>query len=135
MTPAQIFHNARFGSKPTLLLAAVLLAALGGCQTAAERPAIALIDPVKPAPVPVPTVAPVNMRDVTWKVYNVAQLETLIAEQKAKGDTKFVLMALTPKGYENLSLNLSDLERYIREQKQVTLYLKRTLDARSAPSK
>lgn len=134
MTRDQIIHAARFGGKPTLLLGAILLGALGGCQTAApDRPSVALIEPARPAPVPVPTVAPVTMRDVTWKVYNVAQLEALIAEQKRKGDTTFVLMALTPKGYQNLSLNLSDLERYIREQKQVTLYLKKTLNDRSKP--
>jgi hypothetical protein len=130
MTRNDLIHAARTTSKPGLLLAMLCASLLGACQTTQPQP----VAEISYAPVPVPAIAPVNMRDVSWKVYNVAELEKLVAEKKAKPEEKFVLIAVTPKGYENLSLNLTDLERYIREQKKVVYYLKKTIDDRAMPN-
>lgn len=35
---------------------------------------------------------------------------------------QLAIIALTVRGYENLALNISELERYIRQQKQVIVY-------------
>jgi len=37
-------------------------------------------------------------------------------------DGQLAIIALTVRGYENLSLNVSELERYIRQQKEVIVY-------------
>jgi len=37
-------------------------------------------------------------------------------------DGKLAIIAMTVRGYENLSLNVSELERYIRQQKEVIVY-------------
>jgi hypothetical protein len=35
---------------------------------------------------------------------------------------EFVVMALTPQGYENMAYNLQEIRRYIRQQKEIILY-------------
>jgi len=35
---------------------------------------------------------------------------------------KLAVIAMTVRGYENLALNVSELERYIRQQKEVIVY-------------
>jgi hypothetical protein len=108
-----------------LILALILTLSVAGCQTAEQAA------PPQLAAVPVPKPAPVTMRDVKWKVYNVKELEKLIAQAKKNGtDKQLALVTLTPKGYENLSMNLSELERFIREQKEVVVFLKDVVDSR-----
>ena len=41
-------------------------------------------------------------------------------EKMLGGD--FVVMALTPQGYENMAYNLQEIRRYIRQQKEIILY-------------
>lgn len=79
---------------------------------------------------PIPQATPVVLKDVQWKVYNRDALIELVEQLKKDGNKSIVIFALTPKGYENLSSNMIELERYIKEQKEVTLFLKNTLDGR-----
>ena len=102
--------------KLILLLGIVLLTS--GCQgvrifaTPPEEPIV-----IHPPPPPA-----VVMRDVEWTVYNRERLEELLAENPNK---EIVLITLTPRGYENLSLNIADVLRYVREQKEIILYYRR----------
>ena len=41
-------------------------------------------------------------------------------------DVQFI--ALTPTGYENLSLNMSDITRYIKQQRRVVIYYQNITD-------
>ena len=41
-------------------------------------------------------------------------------EKELGGD--FVIMAITPKGYENMAYNLQEIKRYINQQKEIILY-------------
>lgn len=60
----------------------------------------------------------VTMREVKWKV-----LTPEIAERMLETDKdKFVFIALTPDHYENLSLNMQEIIRYMKEQKQIIFY-------------
>ncbi|RYF04444.1 MAG: hypothetical protein EOO77_29645 [Oxalobacteraceae bacterium] len=108
-----------------ILILSLLGLALAGCQSTQQATMPAL------AAVPVPTPQPLVLRDVKWKVYNVRDLEALIAKQKRDGtDKQFAIIAVTPKGYQNLALNLSELERFIREQHEVIVFLKNVADSR-----
>jgi hypothetical protein len=108
------------------ILAMLLALSVAGCQNSQQ------VAPMQLAAVPVPTPQPVVMRDVKFKVYNVKELEKLIATAKKNGtDKQLSVIAMTPKGYQNLALNLNELERYIREQKEVVVYLKNVSDSRS----
>jgi hypothetical protein len=108
-----------------LIFVVLLMFVLTACETTRQQQ-IMLISP------PVPKPAPVVMRNVEWKVYNLPELERLVAELRERNDGDFVIIALTPRGYENLGVNLIELERYIREQEEVVVFLKNILDAREA---
>jgi len=64
---------------------------------------------------------PVDMPDVEWFVINEDNLEESIARIKEAGGVA-AFMAITPKGYENLSLGISDIRRYILQQKEIIAY-------------
>lgn len=109
--------------KKLITLSALL--AIAGC--AAAPPA------VLPVVTKMPQVSyqkpqPVVMRPTTWSVYTKNNIQKLQADLEANGGT---IIALTPQGYKNLATNLLELQRYIDEQKAVTIYLVREINQRS----
>ena len=78
---------------------------------------------------------PVSMNHVEFYVVNEENLQDVIALVK-KHQGEFVVMAFTPKGYENMSLNLKELQRYLREQKSIIIYYEKFLyDKKKEPKK
>jgi hypothetical protein len=75
--------------------------------------------PVAPTVIHPPIPAQLQMREVKWTVFNRAKLEKLLADFP---NQEIVLFALSAKGYENLSLNMSEVVRYLKEQKGVIVY-------------
>lgn len=63
--------------------------------------------------------AQLSMRRVEWTVFNRAKIEKLLADYP---NQEVVLFALSAKGYENLSLNMAEVIRYLKEQKNVIIY-------------
>ncbi|RYD85370.1 MAG: hypothetical protein EOP84_02675 [Verrucomicrobiaceae bacterium] len=109
-----------------LMIVAACAVALGACQTknSAPMPQLSAVQAPKPRPV--------KLRDVKWKVYNAAQLQKLIDDAKKNGTEKqVVLVALSPDGYENLSYNMLELERFIKDQKASLVYLQDTINGRA----
>jgi hypothetical protein len=49
-------------------------------------------------------------------------LEQKIYEVEKELGGDFVIMAITPKGYENMAYNLQEIKRYINQQKEIILY-------------
>lgn len=96
-----------------IVIALVLSVLLGGCTSSidvqnqeSERITLNLPDP-----------KPVNMRDLDWTVITSKEdyeetIRALIEENKS-----VALFVLTEDGYENLSLNMQELRRYIIGQK------------------
>ena len=68
--------------------------------------------------------AQLSMRKVDWTVFNRAKIEKLLADYP---DQEIVLFALSAKGYENLSLNVAEIIRYVKEQKNVIIYYREIL--------
>lgn len=62
------------------------------------------------------------MRKVEWKVLTKNELITLLADLEKNPDPNFALFALTPKGFENLSSNLIEINRFMQEQNEVIQY-------------
>jgi len=56
-------------------------------------------------------------------------IEQKIAEVEKRLGGDFVVMAITPKGYENMSANLQDIKRYIKQQKEIILYYREATGA------
>ena len=63
------------------------------------------------------------MHPITFKVVNKDNIDSFIQTlSKAQGTSNPVFIAITTKDYENLSLNLADLRRYIEDQQSVIIY-------------
>lgn len=102
--------------------------ALAACSTTGGT---IVAEPVKPVlihPAPPPSM---TMRKLEWKVYNRQQLEQLL--NSTTGEV--IIVGLTPKGYENLTVNMQEIIRYIREQKEVIIYYRKTYPTEDAPEK
>lgn len=71
-----------------------------------------------------PTVArpkPINLTDTRLYVVNQDNLEEFLKEfEEVNGNRAFV--AFSVKDYENLSLNIAELRRYIKQQGEIILY-------------
>lgn len=96
-----------------ILFLAPLAALLAACQSAPtvvsnpvlqDRPKMTVISP-----------APANQTPVNWIVINKDNAAEKIAElERTQGVV--ALFALTPQGYQNISMNVSELRRYIQQQ-------------------
>ena len=62
-----------------------------------------------------------DLSDVDWYVVTERNMEEFLGKfEKDNGD--IVFMAISVRGYENISLNLADLRRYILQQKEIIIY-------------
>ena len=93
------------------------LAACGGTQSIQVETA-----PVKPQiiqPEPPPPIRPIPVEfKVVSKNNQSAQMKLLLADSDA-------FIALTTKDYENLSLNMADITRYLKQQQGIIDYYKK----------
>jgi hypothetical protein len=71
----------------------------------------------------------ISMQDVTWFVITKENYEEAVerVEELLGGD--FVVIALTPTGYESMAYNLQEIRRFIRQQKEIILYYRAATDA------
>lgn len=98
-----------------LLMAILTSILLSGCN------GVKLLDIISsPAPTIIqqpPAPRAVIMRPIKWKVLNAEILKELL-----KNNENVQFIALTSAGYENLSLNMAELRRYMQQQKQIIIY-------------
>lgn len=104
-----------------VIVAAAL--ALAGCQTTKE-PVTAVVT-VEKAPLVVPNVDNIKIQDVDWYVIKRdAKSDQEGSPEQAFGKSHSdSLLAITPRGYENLAVNQANLVKIIRQyQAQVSAY-------------
>jgi len=97
-----------------------------GCLTlclisACSKPVQEIKISAKPVDKPelvLPYADPIKARDVEWVIITPDNYEEVFNELAKKGQP-IVLFGLTDKGYENLSLNLSDIRAYIQQQQAI----------------
>jgi len=72
----------------------------------------------------VPRPKPINLSKIKWYVVTKKNFKAFTARYRKEtgGDT---YLAISTKSYENLSLNLAELKRYIKDQKQIIIYYER----------
>lgn len=77
---------------------------------------------------------PVEMPGVEWYVVNADNIDQFL--ERIKNDVgEVVFIAVTPKGYENLSLGIADLRRFILQQREIIVYYEQQLAPKEeAPS-
>ena len=109
----------------------MMLACLAACSSAGDiritsRPVE--IDIARTADPNGVQMLPVNFRVVTRETLS-SFMEEL---SRTQGNASPVFIAMTARDYENMSLNLSDLRRYIEQQQAVIVYY-RQMTARLPP--
>ena len=111
------------------ILLILLLATCNGCALLGNDPYVPEVKPVevvtitKPAAVyhpPLPN--KVNTKPVEWTVLTPAIMsENLTDLEKGEAPTN-VYYGISPTGYENLSVNMAELKRYIRQVLSIVDY-------------
>lgn len=97
---------------------------LSACATPNVEPVTAVevrtVEVKRPAPI-VPNVDQLNLRAVKWIVITPENIDQKFSEIQ---EGELVFFALTRQGYENLSLNLSDVRANIEQYKKIVAVYK-----------
>lgn len=103
--------------KYVLLASVVFLSACGSKEEIAVEPIVEVrtIEVQRPAPI-VPSVDQLTLRPIDWIIITPENAEEKFA-QITNGE--LVLFAVTSQGYENMSLNLSDIRSMIQQQQRI----------------
>ena len=67
------------------------------------------------------------MSKVEWYVVTEDNVDIFFNELKKEQSGVIVFFAITPKDYENLSINLSDIRRYIIQKKEIIEYYEKSI--------
>lgn len=67
-----------------------------------------------------------DLNDITFHVVNAENIEEFLSKIEQEQGV-VVFFAITVDDYENLSLNMSDIKRYIEQQKSIIIYYEQTL--------
>ena len=99
-----------------------ILLLLNGCSSLGSSSAVTvqteIITPEFYAP---PSPRELQVEDIRWHVITEDNLEEKIIELTSLHG-EMVIFGITPKGYENMSFNIQELIRYIKQQKEIILY-------------
>lgn len=111
-----------------LCLLMLLVTVLSGCTWSVkpDTESVTVETVTRPAQMPVfqpPKPIPLRLEPVQWYVITQENLEEKVAEiSELSGDGEFVVFAVTPMTYENLSWNMQELQRYHRQLLEIVLY-------------
>ena len=117
-------HN-RYSNTFTIFALFIATASITGCasttapiQVDTKPVQLTIIQPAPPAPV--------SLSEVKVSVVTAETLDAFITQAKAEqGTDNPVFVVVSVKGYENLSLNIAELKRYILQQQQIIAYYRK----------
>ena len=108
------------------VLALVLLVICSGCTTAFRPPDVRPVEVVtieKPAPMYHPPLPPrIKSMPVEWKILTPDTMEEYLDDLKAGEAPVNAWYSLTTKGYENISNNMAQIHRYIKQVLSIVEY-------------
>jgi len=67
------------------------------------------------------------MNNLEWYVVTEDNMDAFFQKLKKEQNDVVVFFAITAKGYENLSINVSDIKRYIIQQKEIIEYYEKSI--------
>lgn len=110
-----------------LLLLILTTLILEGCQvfgehTAQPEPVVINTEPVERNILQPPMPSPAEFESVRFIVITEDNLDQQIEEIKQLTGDNWVVYAMTPHDYENLSYNMQEITRIIRHQRDIILY-------------
>ena len=104
----------------SLLLLTLLLSSCGFLRKPEKEIVVQTVEVQKVIPVQ-PRPKPVDMTDVKFYVVTEENYEEF-KEKFMKTNNDFVFYVVSVHDYENLALNMSELFRYIKQQKEIVVY-------------
>ena len=104
----------------SLLLLTLLLSSCGFIRKPEKEIVVQTVEVQKVIPVQ-PQPKPVDMTDVKFYVVTEENYEEF-KEKFMKTNNDFVFYVVSVHDYENLALNMSELFRYIKQQKEIVVY-------------
>ena len=104
----------------SLLLLTLLLSSCGFIRKPEKEIVVQTVEVQKIIPVQ-PRPKPVDMTDVKFYVVTEENYEEF-KEKFMKTNNDFVFYVVSVHDYENLALNMSELFRYIKQQKEIVVY-------------
>ncbi len=128
----------RSNSKTILIASSLLLAltSLTGCGTFNTEPRIQTVTQYITPNIQIQQQPkPVALLDVQWYVVTEENLEDFLEKFRQDNGT-VVMLSMTVRGYENMSINMQELRRYINQQKQIILYYEKAVtESKITPDK
>lgn len=70
---------------------------------------------------------PLTMNRLTWYVVTEDTVDSFFEDLQKEQNGVIVFFAITPKDYENLAINVSDIRRYIIQQKEIIEYYEESI--------
>ena len=104
----------------SLLLLTLLLSSCGYLRKPEKEIVVQTVEVQKVIPVQ-PQPKPIDMTDVKFYVVTEENYEEF-KEKFMKTNNDFVFYVVSVHDYENLALNMSELFRYIKQQKEIVVY-------------
>ena len=104
----------------SLLLLTLLLSSCGYLRKPEKEIVVQTVEVQKVIPVQ-PRPNPIDMTDVKFYVVTEENYEEF-KEKFMKTNNDFVFYVVSVHDYENLALNMSELFRYIKQQKEIVIY-------------
>ena len=104
----------------SLLLLTLLLSSCGYLRKPEKEIVVQTVEVQKVIPVQ-PQPKPIDMTDVKFYVVTEENYEEF-KEKFMKTNNDFVFYLVSVHDYENLALNMSELFRYIKQQKEIVIY-------------
>ena len=109
----------------SLLLLTLLLSSCGYLRKPEKEIVVQTVEVQKVIPVQ-PRPKPVDMTDVKFYVVTEENYEEF-KEKFMKRNNDFVFYVVSVHDYENLALNMSELYRYIKQQKEIVVYYEKAV--------
>lgn len=100
------------------LVVSLMLLTLAACSSKPQPIQVDAVPVQRPALV-VPAVDKFNSRNVKWIIVTPENVDQVFADMKKSGTTSIVLFALTSNGYENISLNIADIAKLVKQQQSI----------------
>ena len=117
----------------SLLLLTLLLSSCGLIRKPEKEIVVQTVEVQKVIPVQ-PRPKPVDMTDVKFYVVTEENYEEF-KEKFMKTNNDFVFYVVSVHDYENLALNMSELFRYIKQQKEIVVYYEEAVNQKTTGEK
>lgn len=107
----------------------VLIFLLQGCALFGKQDTVTIVEPEEFVIIHPTQPDETVMREVKWRVLSRKDLEKMMETDEGRKDLidaifkqDLALYVLNTEGYENLSLNMQEIIRYMKQQKEIIIY-------------